>query len=94
LTSRPALALHAQEAFGEGAVVPLHPMEVLSHEVFFTSPRLAALAIQAEVAEVEQHKEAVTAEVLQVGRAAPSWAAAGAHAPACWHTSPKELAAS
>lgn len=57
-------------------VVPLHPVEILSHEVFFTSPRLAALATQVEVAAKETVAQRVSAaDVLQVG---PSCCVAGA----------------
>jgi hypothetical protein len=49
-------------------VVPLHPVEILSHEVFFTSPRLAALATQVEVAAKETVAQRTSAaDVLQVG---------------------------
>lgn len=43
--------LHAVQAvFGEAAAGPdIHPMDLLRQEVFFTSPRLAALSTQAEL---------------------------------------------
>jgi hypothetical protein len=64
---RLTLSRAPQVAFGEGAAA-MHPMEVLSHEVFFTSPRLAALATQVDLAEAaQQHKHgSVAAEALQV----------------------------
>lgn len=46
----PCLAPRAQAVFGEAAAGPaLHPMDLLRQEVFFTSPRLAALSTQAEL---------------------------------------------
>jgi RNA polymerase II subunit A small phosphatase-like protein len=38
-----------QEEFGSAASTELHALDLLGHEVFFTSPRLAALATQAEI---------------------------------------------
>ena len=56
-----------QDAFG--SLPPLHPLDILSQEVFFTSPRLAALATRAELmargeqaAAAEQQPEAVAEE--------------------------------
>lgn len=40
---------HLKENFGEAASTSLHALDLLGHEVFFTSPRLAALATQAEI---------------------------------------------
>jgi Dullard-like phosphatase family protein len=40
---------HLKENFGEAASTSLHALDLLGHEVFFTSPRLAALATRAEI---------------------------------------------
>jgi len=40
---------HLQEAFGAAANTSLHALDLLVGEIFFTSPRLAGLATQAEV---------------------------------------------
>lgn len=43
------MSTHLQENFGENASTSLHALDLLIGEVFFTSPRLANLATQAEV---------------------------------------------
>ncbi|KAG2452881.1 hypothetical protein HYH02_002225 [Chlamydomonas schloesseri] len=40
---------HLKEAFGASASISLTALDMLGHEVFFTSPRLATLATQADV---------------------------------------------
>ncbi|GAX76658.1 hypothetical protein CEUSTIGMA_g4104.t1 [Chlamydomonas eustigma] len=40
---------HLKEEFGDAFSTELHALDLLGHEVFFTSPRLAALATQAEI---------------------------------------------
>ncbi|KAG2422865.1 hypothetical protein HXX76_015697 [Chlamydomonas incerta] len=40
---------HLKEAFGASASISLQALDMLGHEVFFTSPRLASLATQADV---------------------------------------------
>jgi hypothetical protein len=43
-----------QEAFGVSINTSLHALDLLIGEVFFTSPRLANLATQAEVLQQQQ----------------------------------------
>lgn len=54
-----------QVALGEDAVQPMHPLDLLSQEVFFTSPRLAALATKAEVISREEQAAQEPQKVLQ-----------------------------
>jgi len=67
---------HLKENFGSAASTSLHALDLLGHEVFFTSPRLATLATQAEVLS----KEVESAEAAAAGAgsgAATAAAAAG-----------------
>lgn len=57
-----------QESFGTGTSTSLHALDLLGHEVFFTSPKLAILATQAEVLanELSRATHTLPAQVLEV----------------------------
>jgi len=66
-----------QAVFGEAATGPaIHPMDLLRQEVFFTSPRLAALSTQAELLEAAALATGTdsdaAAAVADVGHPGPS----------------------
>jgi RNA polymerase II subunit A small phosphatase-like protein len=57
------LMMWLQAVFGAATTGPaLHPMDLLSQEVFFTSPRLAALSTQAELLEAAAAAAAVATQ--------------------------------
>ncbi|MEW5308855.1 MAG: hypothetical protein WDW38_000783 [Sanguina aurantia] len=56
-----------KESFGTGTSTSLHALDLLGHEVFFTSPKLAILATQAEVLanELSRATHTLPAQVLE-----------------------------
>lgn len=67
----PPCVANAQEVFGSGASTSLQPLDLLGSEVFFTSPRLAALATQAEVFLNELASTSQPSCTLEVGARMP-----------------------
>ncbi|KAG1661655.1 hypothetical protein FOA52_007536 [Chlamydomonas sp. UWO 241] len=65
---------HLAEHFGNAASTSLHALDLLGHEVFFTSPRLAALATQAEIL-----SSRISVAAAAAGGAASLSAGCGAH---------------
>lgn len=65
---------HLKEAFGASASISLQALDMLGHEVFFTSPRLASLATQVRVVPVCGQAVATRAAVSRL-RMSLSWGA-------------------